>query len=56
MKRILLQSAIILQLFAFGGCSTYNAYAPEWAKIGAEETSSETSAESESTWWNPFSW
>jgi len=44
---------------AFGGCSTYNSYAPDWAKIGSSGTEAEASsdtAENEPTWWNPFSW
>jgi len=59
MKKTVIQLAIMVPLLAFGGCSTYNAYAPDWAKIGASETAAEAAdsgEKSESTWWNPFSW
>ena len=59
MNRTMIKVGLVASVFAFGGCSTYNSYAPDWAKIGSSVTEEETSgasAESQSTWWNPFSW
>ena len=57
MKNTVIKAAIVASFLALGGCSTYNAYAPDWAKIGEPETESEATTESEeSSWWNPFSW
>ena len=59
MNKTMIKVALIASVFAFGGCSTYNSYAPDWAKIGSSGTEAEASgeaAEKESTWWNPFSW
>ena len=59
MNKTMIKAALLASVMAFGGCSTYNAYAPDWAKIGSSGTEMEASsdtAENESTWWNPFSW
>ena len=59
MNKKMIKMALVASVFAFGGCSTYNSYAPDWAKIGSSSTEAEASgvaAEKESTWWNPFSW
>ena len=59
MNKTMIKVALVASVFAFGGCSTYNSYAPDWAKIGSSSTEAEASgdsAEKESTWWNPFSW
>ena len=59
MNKIMIKMALVASVLAFGGCSTYNSYAPDWAKIGSSSTEAEASgdsAEKESTWWNPFSW
>tara|TARA_X000000950_G_scaffold6454_1_gene6973 strand:+ start:421 stop:621 length:201 start_codon:yes stop_codon:yes gene_type:complete len=65
MKNTLIKTAIVASFLALGGCSTYNAYAPDWAKMGGSETETEATSEAtseatkeikESSWWNPFSW
>ena len=61
MKNTLIKAAIVASFLALGGCSTYNAYAPDWAKMGGSETETEATSEAatdgaESSWWNPFSW
>ena len=59
MNKTIIKAALVASVFAFGGCSTYNFYAPDWAKIGSSSAEAEASggtAEKESTWWNPFSW
>ena len=59
MNKTMIKVALVASVFAFGGCSTYNAYAPDWAKIGSSSTEADATgdaAEEESTWWNPFSW
>ena len=59
MNKSMIKAALIASVLAFGGCSTYNSYAPDWAKIGSHGTEVEASSdasENESTWWNPFSW
>jgi hypothetical protein len=61
MKNTVIKAAIVASFLALGGCSTYNAYAPDWAKIGGSETETEATSEAatdgaESSWWNPFSW
>jgi len=59
MNKTMIKVGLVASVFAFGGCSTYNSYAPDWAKIGSSSTEAEASgdsAEKESTWWNPFSW
>ena len=59
MNKTMIKVALVASVFAFGGCSTYNSYAPDWAKIGSSSTEAEGSGDSdekESTWWNPFSW
>ena len=59
MNKTMIKVALVASVFAFGGCSTYNSYAPDWAKIGSSSTEVEASgdsAEKKSTWWNPFSW
>ena len=59
MNKIMIKVALLTSVVAFGGCSTYNAYAPDWAKIGSSDTEVEASSvagENETTWWNPFSW
>ena len=59
MDKKIIKVALAAYLFTLGGCSTYNTYAPDWAKIGSSGTQVEAnvdSPENESTWWNPFSW
>ena len=57
MKNTVIKAAIVASFLALGGCSTYNAYAPDWAKIGGSETENEVTTDGEeSSWWNPFSW
>ena len=59
MKKSLIKAALLVSVVAFGGCSTYNSYAPDWAKIGSSGTGAEESSdttENDSKWWNPFSW
>ena len=59
MNKTMIKVALLASVVAFGGCSTYNSYAPDWAKIGSSGTKAEASsdtAENEPTWWNPFSW
>jgi outer membrane murein-binding lipoprotein Lpp len=57
MKNTMIKAAIVTSFLMLGGCSTYNTYAPDWAKMGGSETETETQTESaNSKWWNPFSW
>ena len=61
MKNTVIRAAIVASFLALGGCSTYNTYAPDWAKMGGSETEAEATSEAatdgaESSWWNPFSW
>ena len=57
MKNTMIKAAIVASFFTLGGCSTYNAYAPDQAKMGGSETETEAIKDSEeSSWWNPFSW
>ena len=59
MNKTTIKAALLALVVVFGGCSTYNSYAPNWAKIGSPVTESEAGVEAsknESTWWNPFSW
>ena len=42
MKNTVIKPAILLPFLALGGCSTYNAFAPKWAKIGEPETETKT--------------
>ena len=61
MKNTVIKAAIVSSFLALGGCSTYNAYAPNWAKMGGSETETEATTDAttdgaESSWWNPFSW
>jgi hypothetical protein len=59
MNKTMIKVALIASVVVFGGCSTYNSYAPDWAKIGSSATETEVSGEASengSTWWNPFSW
>ena len=61
MKKTVIKAAIVASFLALGGCSTYNSYAPDWAKMGGSETGTEATSEAatdgaESSWWNPFSW
>ena len=57
MKNTVIRAAIVASFFALGCCSTYNAYAPDWAKMGGSETKTEATTDgAESSWWNPFSW
>ena len=59
MNMTMVRVALLASIVAFGGCSTYNSYAPDWAKIGSSGTGAEESTdttENESKWWNPFSW
>ncbi len=64
MKKIGTSSVLALLLISLSGCASYNSIAPEWAKVGGEnsETTQEDSkAESDadedgSIWWNPLSW
>ena len=61
MKNTVIKAAIVASFLALSGCSTYNLYAPDWAKMGDSETETEATSEAttdgaESSWWNPFSW
>ena len=59
MNTTIIRVALLASVLAFGGCSTYNSYAPDWAKIGSSGTEVEATrdaTEDEFTWWNPFSW
>lgn len=59
MNKTTIKAALLALVVVFGGCSTYNSYAPDWAKIGSPVTESEAggdASKNESTWWNPFSW
>ena len=59
MNTTMIKVVLLASVVSFVGCSTYNAYAPDWAKIGstgAEVEASSDANEDESTWWNPFSW
>ena len=59
MNKTMIKVALLSSIVVFGGCSTYNSYAPDWAKIGSPATEAAASGdatEKESTWWNPFSW
>ena len=59
MNTTIIKVALLASILAFGGCSTYNDYAPDWAKIGSSGTEAETTSDAsgdEFTWWNPFSW
>ena len=57
MKNTVIKAVIVASFLALGGCSTYNAYAPDWAKLGGSETETEATTDNEeSSWWNPFSW
>ena len=59
MNMTMVRVALLASIVAFSGCSTYNSYAPDWAKIGSSGTGAEESSdttENESKWWNPFSW
>ena len=57
MKNTVIKAAIVASFLALGGCSTYNSYAPDWAKMGGSETETEATTDgAESNWWNPFSW
>ena len=59
MNKTMIKVALIASVVVFGGCSTYNSYAPDWAKIGSSATDtavSDEASENEFTWWNPFSW
>ena len=55
MKNTVIKATIVASFLALGGCSTYNSYAPDWAKIGGSETETEaTTDREESSWCNPF--
>ena len=59
MNTTIIKVALLASMLAFGGCSTYNSYAPDWAKIGSSANEAEATndaSEDEATWWNPFSW
>ncbi len=59
MNTTMIKVVLLASVVSFGGCSTYNAYAPDWAKIGSSGTEAEATSdatENESKWWNPFSW
>ena len=44
MKNTVIKAAIVAPFLALGGCSTYNAYAPDWAKMGGSETETEATS------------
>ena len=59
MNKAMIKAALLASAMVLSGCSTYNSYAPDWAKIGSSGTEAEASidaTEKQSTWWNPFSW
>ena len=59
MKKKFIKVALAGAIFGLSGCSTYNEYVPDWAKIGASGTKAEASSDTTdngSKWWNPFSW
>ena len=59
MNKTVIKAALLASVVAFGGCSTYNSYVPDWAKIGSFGTEAKEggdATENEPTWWNPFSW
>ena len=59
MNKMIIKAILLASVVVFSGCSTYNSYAPDWAKIGSSGTEIEASGEAtenQSTWWNPFSW
>ena len=59
MNKTMIKVALLTSLMVFGGCSTYNSYAPNWAKIGSSGAEAEVSNDTtgnQPTWWNPFSW
>ena len=62
MKKTAFSVATRALFLSFGGCSTYNSVAPDWAKIGSSDSENEvvvteSSGDTESsTWWNPFTW
>ena len=59
MNKTLIKAVLLASVVVFGGCSSYNSYAPDWAKIGSSDTEVEANSnvtENQSTWWNPFSW
>jgi hypothetical protein len=65
MKKSVTPLLLAFSILTLSGCASYNSVAPEWAKIGSENsetTSEEAKAESveethdEKPWWNPTSW
>ena len=44
MRNTVTKAAIVAPFLALGGCSTYNAYAPDWAKMGGSETETEATS------------
>ena len=59
MRKTVIKVALLGATLAFGGCSTYNSYAPDWAKIGSSDTEAQENSdatENGSAWWNPFTW
>ena len=38
MNKTTINLALLASVVTFGGCSTYNHYAPDWAKIGSSGT------------------
>ena len=57
-KKITVLITLSFLLFS-SGCSTYNSLVPNWATIGASssvETTENKKTDTDSSWWNPFSW
>ena len=46
MDKKIIKVALAAYLFTLGGCSTYNTYAPDWAKIGSSGTQVEANVDS----------
>ena len=51
---------VLMIFFSLSSCASYNSVAPDWAKIGVENSESASdsgeSDEKELPWWNPASW
>ena len=53
MNTTMIKVVLLASVVSLGGCSTYNSYAPDWAKIGSSGTEAEATSdatENESKW------